>query len=121
MALSVPIDHTLSAISTTTNNVTRFVRSSRCARANLSLVARELSDLRLVLDILLHEEQIPSEFSSQLLPLLDGCCDALVSIDIVLAHSPEWTPRSSDEVSRHTGKLEVIRRVIALTLEAVVA
>lgn len=118
MALSVPIDHTLSAISTTSTNIARFIRSSRSAHANLSLVARELSDLRLVLEILLQEENIPPEFNRQLLPLLDGCCDALVSIDIALAHSVEWTSRSNHEVSRHTGKLEAVRRVIGLALDA---
>ncbi|KAK5662188.1 hypothetical protein OQA88_8093 [Cercophora sp. LCS_1] len=120
MALSVPADHVLSAISTTSANITRFIRSNRSAHAGLSLVARELSDLRLVLDLLVHETNIPSQISNQLLALLDGCCDALVSIDIVLAHSPDWTSRSSLEVSRHIGKLESLRRAISLALEVAI-
>src|SRR4051794_16232600 len=87
--VSTPIEHTLSAISTTSATITRFIRSVRAAHGDLSAVTRELSDLRLALELLRDETGIPVGLQSQLLVLLDACRDTLVRINIILAQCPD--------------------------------
>ncbi|KAL2257072.1 hypothetical protein VTK26DRAFT_695 [Humicola hyalothermophila] len=55
--LSRPIEYLLSGISSTSAIITRFIRSVRVAHADLAAVTRDLSDLRLLLELMREEPQ----------------------------------------------------------------
>ena len=113
----------LSGISTTTNAITRFVRSVRSAHTELSLVTHELSDLRLALELLRDETAIPQLLrDAHISTVLDACADALVRIDIVLEHcvdSTQWLTGPSQDIATQRAELAKCRQALSLVLEAV--
>ncbi|KAK4235015.1 hypothetical protein C8A03DRAFT_46767 [Achaetomium macrosporum] len=61
-----PIKYLLSGISSTSAIITRFIRSVRIAHADLAAVTRDLSDLRLLLELLRDEPGVPPLLQSWL-------------------------------------------------------
>lgn len=117
------IENTLSCISTTSSAIARFVRSVRSAHADLSSVARALSDLRLILELLRDERGTPSSIQLQGLVLLDACGETLVRIDVLLAQHPgaaDWASGDCrDDLLRQQAKIGVFQKALALVLEVV--
>jgi len=121
--LSRLIEHALSAISSTTSAITRFIRAVRSSHADLSAVTHELADLRLVLELLRDDPSIPPILQSCIPALLDACGDSLVRVDISLTHcadSTQWmSGPSREDISTQQGKLTILRQALALALEVV--
>ncbi|KAB5533476.1 hypothetical protein GE09DRAFT_1144062, partial [Coniochaeta sp. 2T2.1] len=69
----VTIDSLIATIGRTSHGVTNFIRAVRSARADLVHVTRELSDLRLELELLRDEHNVPPQIQSRGLAVLDGC------------------------------------------------
>ncbi|KAK0649226.1 hypothetical protein B0T16DRAFT_409641 [Cercophora newfieldiana] len=117
------IEHTLSGISITTGAITQFIRAVRSSHADLSSVTHELADLRLVLELLRDDPDIPPALLNYLPTLLNACAHSLVCIDIALTQcsdSTQWASSPSREsISGQQGKLRVLRRALALVLEVV--
>ncbi|KAK4040124.1 hypothetical protein C8A01DRAFT_46522 [Parachaetomium inaequale] len=74
LTIARPIEYLLSGISSTSAIITRFIRSVRIAHADLAAVTRDLSDLRLILELLRDEPGIPLVLQAQM--LLDRVHDA---------------------------------------------
>ncbi|KAK3348795.1 hypothetical protein B0T25DRAFT_519167 [Lasiosphaeria hispida] len=116
------VDSTLSAITTTSATITRFIRSVRAAHADLSAVSRELSDLRLLLELLRDEPEIPLLLQSQILILVDACGNALIRIDAALSYcqdASQWASTGKAEILRLRGRVGAFREALALVLEVV--
>ncbi|KAK4443899.1 hypothetical protein QBC34DRAFT_198089 [Podospora aff. communis PSN243] len=121
--LSGLIAHTLSSVSTTTASITHFIRAVRSSHADLSAVTHELADLRLVLELLRDDPNIPPSLQGYIPILLSACGDGLARIDCALAlcsDSTQWSSGASKEsISGQQGKLRILRRALALVLEVV--
>lgn len=117
---SRPIEYLLSGISSTSSIITRFIRSVRAAHADLSAVTRELSDLRLVLELLREEPSIPLILQAQMLLLLESCGNVLIQIDSVLDQckdAGQWTKTGQKQMARCRVKLGTFREALSLALD----
>ncbi|KAK3385451.1 hypothetical protein B0H63DRAFT_414524 [Podospora didyma] len=122
MRAARPIEYTLSNISTTSAIITSFIRSVRAAHSDLAAVTRELSDLRLLLELLRDEPGIPLLLQAQVLVLLESCSETLSHIDTVLAlcrDASQWMEMGKGEIVRHRASLDAFRAVLALAVDAV--
>ncbi|KAK3376953.1 hypothetical protein B0T24DRAFT_233264 [Lasiosphaeria ovina] len=122
MRAARPIEYTLSSISTTSAIITRFIRSVRVAHADLAGVTRELSDMRLLLELLRDEPGIPLLLQAEVLVLLESCGTVLVRIDSVLEYcrdTSQWVSTGKSEIARHRASLDSFRAALALALEIV--
>ncbi|SPQ24549.1 cd00922f-7f8b-44d4-881b-5f29f4469b22 [Thermothielavioides terrestris] len=63
--IAQPVEYLLSGISSTSAIITRFIRSVRVAHADLAAVTRDLSDLRLLLELIRDEPGIPLVLQAQ--------------------------------------------------------
>lgn len=123
---SPSIDLILSAASTTSTEITRFVRSVRAAHADLVAVTRELSDLRLLLELLRDEHNLPSQLQDiehGLPALLRDCKRVLTQIQDALSQcngdAGEWVRVGKTSIEESGGELETLRRSLGLALEVV--
>ncbi|KAL1843961.1 hypothetical protein VTJ49DRAFT_6365 [Mycothermus thermophilus] len=121
--LARPIEYLLSGITSTSAIITRFIRSSvRAAHADLGAVTRDLSDLRLVLELLRDESDVPLRLQGQILVLLESCGNVLIRVDNILARCPEpakWLEFGREEITRCRTTLALFRAALALALEVV--
>lgn len=120
--LARPIEYLLSGIASTSAIITRFIRSVRTAHADLSAVTRDLSDLRLVLELLHDENDVPLRLQGQILVLLESCGNVLIKIDNVLARCPEpakWAEVGREEINKCRTTLALFRAALAFALEVV--
>ncbi|KAK4217518.1 hypothetical protein QBC37DRAFT_449655 [Rhypophila decipiens] len=119
---AAPIDETLSSISSTSATITRFLRSVRAAHSHLAAVSRELSDLRLLLELMRDEQDIPLLLQAQVLALLHDCRGILARIRDMLegGTSPtHWTSVVKPNMPSLRQSLEIFRRSLGLVLEVV--
>ncbi|KAK3939216.1 hypothetical protein QBC46DRAFT_438402 [Diplogelasinospora grovesii] len=117
-----PIEYVLSGVSTTLSSITQFIRSVRTAHADLAAVTRELSDLRLLLELLLEEPDIPLLLQAQVLSLLQHCGDLLIRVDVILTNSRDaarWAATGRDDMIRLKDSLQTHRQSLSLVLEVV--
>lgn len=74
----------IGAIGKTTQAVTKFVRTCRDAREDLAAVSRELSDLRIVLELLIDDTatkaSLPAAFEKHVLALVGNCLGVTTEI-----------------------------------------
>ncbi|KAK1624309.1 hypothetical protein BDP81DRAFT_410169 [Colletotrichum phormii] len=74
----------IGAIGKTTQAVTNFVRTCRDAREDLAAVSRELSDLRIVLELLIDDTatkvSLPAAFGKHVLALVGNCLGVTTEI-----------------------------------------
>ncbi|KAK0611261.1 hypothetical protein B0T14DRAFT_500401 [Immersiella caudata] len=123
LGLSGLTEQLLSNISTTTNAITHFIRSVRSAHADLSTVTHDLADLRLVLELLRDDPNVPPSLQGHIPTLLSACGDCLARVNCALEHCldpAQWSSGSSRGViSGQQGKLRILRRALALLLEVV--
>lgn len=115
-----PIEYLLSGISSTSAIITRFLRSVRVAHADLAAVTRDLSDLRLLLELIREEPAIPLLLQAQMLQVLECCGNALIHIDTILAQCPEpkkWIASGRTEMTSCRDGLGMFREALALALE----
>ncbi|OIW26276.1 hypothetical protein CONLIGDRAFT_468049 [Coniochaeta ligniaria NRRL 30616] len=89
----VTIDGLIATIGTTSHRVTNFIRAVRSARADLVHVTRELSDLRLELELLRDEHNVPPQIQSRGLAVLDSCGVVLHRIGSLLGGDSSTSPR----------------------------
>ncbi|KAM7210878.1 hypothetical protein V8F06_013741 [Rhypophila decipiens] len=119
---AAPIDETLSSISSTSASITRFLRSVRAAHSHLAAVSRELSDLRLLLELMRDEQDIPLLLQAQVLALLHDCRGILARIRDMLEGGPSpahWTSVVKPNMPSLRQSLEIFRRSLGLVLEVV--
>jgi hypothetical protein len=122
LAIDRPIEYLLSGISSTSAIITRFIPSVRVAHTDLAAVTRDLSDLRLILDLLRDEERIPLVLQGQMLLVLESCGNVLIQIDNILARCPEpgnWIESGRREITSCRTTLVAFREALALALEVV--
>jgi hypothetical protein len=117
------IDQTLSVFPKTSTSIARFIRSVRAAHGDLSTVTRDLSDLRLVLELMRDEPEIPHRLDVELVILLGACQYAMAAIEAAVARCPDsvaWlSGTSKDEVMLQRANLAMFRDALALVLEVV--
>ncbi|KUI70930.1 GTP-binding protein rhoA [Cytospora mali] len=120
----------MSSVGRTVADVTNFIRRCRSARADLSAITRELSELQMVLELLNDYGQgdevddrrhaVPVELQSHLRPILTNCTTVVLRIDGVLRHHgegdgpPKWTPEGKREINGLQNSLEVHRGALGL-------
>ena len=121
----------LSAIANTTIAISGFVKGCREARRDLTDVSRELSDLKIVLELLkddseaVGEAAIPEAMHSQIKSLLTGCHGVILTVDKVIQRhegclaAVKWVADGKKEVAYLRQSLEAYRGTLSLTLETV--
>lgn len=130
----------LSSVQQTSTDVMTFVRRCRSARADLASTTRELSELRMVLELLddhgsqegaggiERKRAIPEELQVHLRPILTNCATMVQRIDDTLRnHGNEasegaavsWTVQDRDEVRELRKALGVYRSVLGLVSDLV--
>jgi hypothetical protein len=120
LTIARPIEYLLSGISSTSAIITRFIRSVRVAHADLAAVTRDLSDLRLVLELLRDEPGIPLVLQAQMLLVLESCGNTLIHIDTILARCSEptrWIDLGRVEILRCRSNLTTFREALTLALD----
>lgn len=119
-----------STVGKTVADVTNFVRHCRPARADLTPITRELSELQMVLELLndfgqygqygenrQQQDAIPPELQAHLRPILSNCITVVLRIDGVLRRhgqseadgSAKWTAQGKTEMAELRPSLEVHR------------
>lgn len=118
-----------STVGKTVADVTNFVRHCRPARADLTPITRELSELQMVLELLNdfgqygqfggnhQRDPIPHELQAHLRPILSNCITVVLRIDGVLRRhgqdeadgSAKWTAQGRAEMAELRPSLEVHR------------
>jgi hypothetical protein len=96
----VTIDGLIATIGTTSHRVTNFIRAVRAARPDLVHVTRELSDLRLELELLRDEHNVPRQIQSRGLAVLDSCGVVLCRIGSLLGGDPSSPPSPKPDTAR---------------------
>ncbi|KAK4141317.1 uncharacterized protein C8A04DRAFT_14166 [Dichotomopilus funicola] len=114
LTIARPVEYLLSGIVSTSSIITRFIRTVRVAHADLAAVTRDLSDLRLVLELLKEETGIPPALQGQMLLVLESCGNVLIRVDSVLAQCSR--PEAWARVGR--GEMEVCREGLGSFREA---
>lgn len=121
----------LGAIANTTIAISGFVKGCREARRDLTDVSRELSDLKIVLELLkddseaVGEAAIPEAMHSQIKSLLTGCHGVILTVDKVIQRhegrlaAVKWVADGKKEVAYLRQSLEAYRGTLSLTLETV--
>lgn len=118
-----------STVGKTVADVTNFVRHCRPARADLTPITRELSELQMVLELLndfgqygqygenRQQDHIPPELQAHLRPILSNCITVVLRIDGVLRRhgqgeadgSARWSAQGRTEMAELRPSLEVHR------------
>lgn len=122
LTIARPIEYLLSGISSTSAIMTRFIRSVRVAYADLAAVTRDLSDLRLTLELLKDEKGVPLPLQEQMLLVLESCGNLLIHIDNILtrcADPGKWIESGRAEILACRNSLTISREALALALEVV--
>lgn len=120
LPIAQPAEYLLSAVSSTSAIITRFVRAVRVAHADLAAVTRELSDLRLLLELLKEESAIPAILQTHVLRVLESCGEVLIHIDVILARCSEpgqWKESGSKEMGSCRDRLGTCREALSLALD----
>lgn len=125
-SLEVTIDSLLSAIASASLAVTNFVRSVRSARTDLVAVTRELSDLKLELELLRDEHNVPRGPQFHAHAVLESCGVVLTRIGSLLGDSlskadaarpPRWSVKERFETTNLCHCLQVYRESLSILLE----
>jgi hypothetical protein len=120
LTIARPMEYLLSGISSTSAIITRFIRSMRVAHTDLAAVTRDLSDLRLVLELLKDEPAVPLVLQGQMRLVLESCGNVLIHIDSILARCSDpvkWVKSGRGEISRCRGSLATFRGALVLAFE----
>jgi hypothetical protein len=120
LTIARPIEYLLSGISSTLAIITRFIRSVRVAHTDLAAVTRDLSDLRLILELLRDEPGVPFLLQGHMLPVLESCGNVLIQIDTILARCPEaakWIELGRAGISASQTSLATFREALSLALQ----
>ncbi|PMD47012.1 hypothetical protein L207DRAFT_575816 [Hyaloscypha variabilis F] len=120
----------LGSIGQTSLAITSFVRSCE-ARGDLAEVVRELSELKMVLELLQGDQDvendriIPESLKRQILGILVKCNEVLVKIDAVLEKHRgrvgdiRWVATGKNDVANLCQSLEAYRGALSLVLETI--
>ena len=121
----------MGTIGQTSIAITSFVKSCREARKDLAEVARELSELKLVLELLEGDQDVendkilPESLQRQILSILSNCNGVLVKIEAALEKHRgrvgdiRWVVTGKTEVANLRQSLEAYRCALNLVLETV--
>ena len=118
--ISQPIGYLISAITSTSVIITKFIRSVLLSHADLAPVNYDLSDLRLLLKLIKEQPAIPESLQSQTLLVLECCGNALIHIDAVLGKytGPEqWVTYGRTEMANCRSSIAIFREALALVLD----
>lgn len=119
----------LGAIIKTSAAVNGFIRGCREARADLSAVVRELSDLKLIVELLKDDTNsedeglIPANIRTQIASITSECQRLLGEIDGTLANitgklaAIKWAAGEKTKVSNLRQSLEAHRRALSLAVD----
>lgn len=117
----------LGAIGKTTQAVTHFVRTCREARGDLAAVSRELSDLRIVLDLFIEDSvtkaSLPATFEKHVLALIENCLGVTTKVREVLEDHDgrtgptRWAMGGKETVNQLRVILETHKGSLSLALE----
>ncbi|KAK4224100.1 hypothetical protein QBC38DRAFT_511985 [Podospora fimiseda] len=115
-----PIEYLLRSILDTSSIITRFIRLVRAAHADLSAVTRDLSDLRLVLELVKEEPRIPLMIQAQILLLLESCGNVLIQIESILSQckdAAQWLKTGQSQMAQCRVNLGTFREGLELALD----
>jgi hypothetical protein len=122
--LPTTIDSILDSISSTSLSITNFIRSVRSARTDLAAVTRELSDLRLVLELLRDEHDVPFPMQARSRAVLECCGATLRRINALLVDPSKWESgrgrwavKEKSETAPFWIGLQTYREALGLVLE----
>ncbi|KAH8891571.1 hypothetical protein GQ53DRAFT_806511 [Thozetella sp. PMI_491] len=122
-SLLAGIEAILAGIQPTSDTITRFIRSVRASHADLATVTRELSELRLVLDLLANDvTDVPAPLRGRVLDILEACANILACLGSLLSKysdGMQWAAGGRSEVVPLRTSLETYRGCLALVLEVV--
>lgn len=117
----------IGAIGKTTQAVTNFVRTCRDAREDLAAVSRELSDLRIVLELLIDDTatkaSLPAAFEKHVLALVGNCLGVTTEIAGELGNHDgqtgpaRWAMGGKETVNQLKTMLEMHKGSLNLALE----
>ncbi|KAF4924182.1 hypothetical protein CGCVW01_v004227 [Colletotrichum viniferum] len=116
----------ISAAGATVNAITSFVRDCRTARGDLAIVARELTDLQLILELLKDDGQggtLPFPLQEQIGRVVKRCSRIVSSIDVELKKCKGssgaiiWAADRKKEVEDLRSELSTYRESLSLTVE----
>lgn len=93
LPLADSIDALLVAVTSTSLNITNFIRTVRSARADLAAVTRELADLCLVLELLRDDHVAPTRMQPRVSAVLRG-------VSVILARIAELAAAAAPNSSR---------------------
>lgn len=93
LPLADSIDALLVAVTSTSLNITNFIRTVRSARADLAAVTRELADLCLVLELLRDDHVVPARMQPRVSAVLRG-------VSVILARIAELAAAAAPNSSR---------------------
>ncbi|KAJ9145492.1 WD40 repeat-like-containing domain [Pleurostoma richardsiae] len=126
--LTEAIQALLTALSSAGDTITRFVRYARAAHVDLVTLTRELSELRLTLELLRADtEHVPSELHPRIAGVLRSCEAVTGRIDAILAAcwsgtpgelgKSAWGANDKSAVGALKTSLQLHREALGLSLE----
>ncbi|KAF4880472.1 hypothetical protein CGCSCA1_v000210 [Colletotrichum siamense] len=116
----------IGAAGATVNAITAFVRDCRAARGDLTIVARELTDLQLILELLKDDGEghaLPNSLQDQIDRIVERCKCIIKDIEDVLkrckgsSRAIIWAASEKKEVESLRRDLEIYRESLGLTVE----
>ncbi|KAF4842954.1 hypothetical protein CGCSCA4_v008361 [Colletotrichum siamense] len=116
----------ISAAGATVNIITSFVRNCRAARGDLTIVARDLADLQLVLELLKDDGQgdaLPGPLQEQINRIVKRCSRIVSDIYAAVKRckgksgAVVWAADGRKEVESLRGELAGYRDALNLTVE----
>ncbi|KAH0429299.1 hypothetical protein CcaCcLH18_08511 [Colletotrichum camelliae] len=116
----------IGAAGATVNAITSFVRDCRSARGDLTIVARELTDLQLILELLKDDgegDALPNSLQDQIDRIVKRCNGIVTDIKSALKRckTPSgaitWAASEKKEVEALRRELATYRESLSLTIE----
>lgn len=134
-----PIAITTSALSLavtvtkTTVNIHTFIKAVREARADLDAIYRELSSIKIVLDLLAHDAEseatkilgIPKQLQDQVLGIIENCGSVVRQIDDLLVkytadskrRKIQWTIEGHADMAKYRSNLEAHKSALDIAMD----
>ncbi|KAI0549979.1 hypothetical protein F4679DRAFT_544396 [Xylaria curta] len=121
----------ITATQSTASVIYKFIRDCREARADLTRVTGELSELTLIIELIRDDNsantkhRLPNELEAQVQAMLLSCTTTVQQIEHTLAKCRgkpgplRWTMFEKDNVNTLKGSLEAFKSCLNLTLETV--
>ncbi|TGJ82246.1 hypothetical protein E0Z10_g6523 [Xylaria hypoxylon] len=121
----------ITAATNTASVICKFIRECRDARADLTQITRELSEITLILELIGDENAaatkhyLPNALQTQIQAMLTSCTTSVEQIEKILAKCRgkpgplRWTVLEKDKATALKGSLEAFKSGLSLALETV--